>query len=61
MCKDALDTDDSGTIDINDPILSLTFQFLGGVTIPAPGPTTCGPDPSHDNEGCAAYPQDKCQ
>jgi len=45
-CMDAADADDSGTVDLSDPIFSLTFQFMGGTPPPAPGPTTCGPDPT---------------
>jgi len=45
-CMDAADADDSGAVDLSDPIYSLTFQFMGGTPPPAPGPTTCGADPT---------------
>jgi hypothetical protein len=49
-CKDAADTDDSGKLDLTDAIASLQFQFMGGAAPAAPGPTTCGPDPSAGDE-----------
>ena len=53
--------DDSGVVDISDPIYNLTFQFVGGIAPPpAPGETECGPDPTGDDLDCAAYPQEKC-
>jgi hypothetical protein len=45
-CKDAADTDDSGVLDLTDAIASLQFQFMGGTPPAAPGPTTCGADPT---------------
>ncbi len=60
-CEDAADVDDSGVVDISDPIYNLTFQFVGGIAPPpAPGPTTCGQDPTGDGLDCTGYPQDKC-
>lgn len=50
-CLDAHDFDDSGNVDIGDSISSLGFQFLGLPPSPAPGPRTCGPDPSPDRLG----------
>ena len=47
-CLDAADTDDSGDIDINDGVRSLYCLFLLGGCPPAPGPDTCGPDPTPD-------------
>jgi hypothetical protein len=47
-CGDAADADDSGTVDITDPIRVLHYLFTGSAAIPAPGPSTCGPDPSDD-------------
>ena len=46
-----VNADDSGIVDLSDPILNLTFLFLGGVEIPAPGPLDCGPDPTDDGPG----------
>ena len=53
-CVDAYDFDDSGTIGLADPIYLLTFLFAAGEAIPAPG-VECGPDPTDDTLGCAAY------
>ncbi len=54
-CLDAADTDDSGEIDISDPIFGLTFLYLGGQPIPAPGHLRCGTDPTADSLGCDGY------
>jgi hypothetical protein len=52
-CDDSCDFDDSATLDINDAITSLTYQFLGTfVRLP---PIDCGPDPSADALGCDQY------
>ena len=45
-CLDAVDANDSGAIDVSDPIYVLIYLFLGGMEIPAPGSSECGPDPS---------------
>ena len=45
------DADVSGTIDITDAVVSLTFQFLGGDPSAAPGHQSCGIDPTPDVEG----------
>jgi hypothetical protein len=47
-CLVALDADDSGDVNITDPILVLGYLFIGNATIPAPGPIECGADPSPD-------------
>jgi hypothetical protein len=58
---DAADADDSGVVDLTDPINTLTFLFLGSFTPPAPGPFECGSDPTGDptgtagDIGCAAF------
>jgi hypothetical protein len=54
-CVDAADADDSGFLNITDAIFTLGFLFLGGDPIPPPGTMSCGPDPSADALGCAAY------
>ena len=40
----------------------LTYLFLGGVEIPAPGPDACGPDPTPEDPPltCESYPAEKC-
>ena len=52
-CLDAADVDDSGRIDISDPIGLLAFLFLGADAPPNPGPLQCGLDPSEDELDCA--------
>jgi hypothetical protein len=52
-CRDAADADDNGTLEITDPIATLEFLFLGAEPLPAPGPTTCGIDPTSDTLDCA--------
>jgi hypothetical protein len=42
--------DDSGKLDLTDAISSLQFQFMGGDPPAQPGPTTCGVDPTPDDE-----------
>ncbi len=58
-CFDAADADDSGgdSLDISDAVSLFGFLFLGSIpALPAPGHETCGPDPTTDGLGCAAYP-----
>ncbi len=52
-CHDAADADDNGAVDISDAISTNTFLFLGGATPPAPGPSSCGEDPTSDELSCA--------
>ena len=49
-CLDAYDVNDDGGLDVSDPISALTYMFLGGDPPPAPGPETCGPDPTVDDQ-----------
>lgn len=53
-CLDASDSNDDGAVDISDSVAILTFLFAGGVAPAAPFPE-CGPDPTADGLGCAAY------
>ena len=58
-CNDAADFDDTGSLGISDAIAELDFLFFGRPPSPAPGPWTCGEDPTADDfaacEGpCAA-------
>ncbi|KAF0169897.1 MAG: hypothetical protein FD160_3947 [Caulobacteraceae bacterium] len=53
-CEDAADADDSGAIEMNDPIRLLSFLFLAGEPPAAPGPATCGPDVGVDTLSCGA-------
>ncbi len=50
-CLDAADINDSGTIDIADPISLLTYLFAGAPAPPVPF-TACGPDPTPDSLTC---------
>ena len=47
-CQDAADSDDNGQLNITDGVRILNYLFLGGPAPPAPGPETCGPDPTED-------------
>jgi hypothetical protein len=59
-CVDAADSNDDGSYDLSDAIHTLSWLFRGGAAPPAPGPFTCGPDPTADtlgdcmDPGCAA-------
>jgi hypothetical protein len=55
-CLDAADADDSGALAITDAIRILGYLFLGGAEPPAPGPTSCGTDPTADGLGCEIPP-----
>lgn len=46
------DANDDGKVDISDGIYSNGFLFLGGLPPPAPGPVSCGLDPTADALGC---------
>ena len=48
LCLDAADANDDARFDIADPIFVLSFLFSGGVHPPAPGPDSCGDDPTPD-------------
>jgi hypothetical protein len=51
-CLDAADADDSGVLNITDPIFLLASLFLGhGEELPAPA--LCGSDPTRDDLICA--------
>ncbi len=55
-CEDAADSDDNGVIEITDAIKILGYLFLGGSPPPAPGPSSCGLDPSPDALTCESPP-----
>ncbi|MBI4582953.1 MAG: VCBS repeat-containing protein [Planctomycetes bacterium] len=59
-CRDAADANDDGDMDVSDAIWTLTFKFLGSVEIPAPGPDTCGIDPTADGLPLCSYDPTKC-
>ncbi len=51
-CMDGADVDDSGIVEITDPIFLLAALFLGGPPPPPPG-LVCGSDDTPDELGCA--------
>ena len=56
-CEDAADADDDGTIDpIVDALAILNYAYGGAAAPPAPGPDTCGEDPTADGLECATLP-----
>ncbi len=54
-CLDAADATDDGAIDLSDGIAILNDFFRPGTGISAPGPFSCGADPSADRLLCADY------
>lgn len=54
-CLDAADTNDDGTFNLSDGIFLLGSLFQGSAQPPAPGTTTCGPDPSADTLAACEY------
>lgn len=55
-CLDAADTNDDGLVDISDPVKILDVLFLGAGTVPPPGRTEPGLDPTElDCLGCESY------
>ena len=54
-CEDAADTNDDGALDISDVITTLVTLFQTAIDIPAPGPTSCGEDPTEDSLSCREY------
>ena len=51
-CRDALDANDDGTVNIVDPIFTLTFLFIPGSPPPPPPFTFCGDDQTPDSVDC---------
>lgn len=51
-CLDGADANDDSGINLADPIFILMYLFLGGPPPPAPGPNTCGRDPTPDLLDC---------
>jgi len=54
-CADAGDSNDDGLVNIADGITVLGTLFSGGGAPPAPGPNTCGIDPTDDALDCEIY------
>lgn len=56
-CQDAADTNDDGALDISDAV-GILLELFGGVSIPEPGASACGVDPTADDLGCTGYTAD---
>jgi hypothetical protein len=54
-CLDAADSNDDGHLDTSDPVWTLKFLFQDGQPPPAPGPFSCGADPTSDSFVCLEY------
>lgn len=54
-CLDAADMDDSGGVNIGDPLSLLTYLFGGGEPPPPPPPSECGEDPTDDALLCPVF------
>lgn len=55
ICQDAADSDDSGVVNLTDAVFILNWLFLGGISPPAPGPDSCGADPTPDALECVEF------
>lgn len=55
-CRDALDVDDNGRIEVTDPVYLLNFLYRDGPEPPAPGANFCGTDPTADSLDCLSNP-----
>lgn len=53
-CQKSADADDSGRLNVTDALVVLNYLFLGGPPPEEPF-ERCGPDPTEDAIGCAAY------
>ncbi len=56
VCLDAADTDDSGRLDLADPVMLLNHLFASGVA-PQPPFEACAEDPTDDDLDCASFPE----
>ncbi len=54
-CPDACDSNDDGNVNIADAIHGLAALFSGGAPPPAPGPDSCGEDPTSDSLADCEY------
>ncbi|MBN1444235.1 MAG: VCBS repeat-containing protein [Planctomycetes bacterium] len=54
LCAKAADADDSGGIDLADPVRILGYLFLSAGDLPRPFPG-CGPDPTWDELDCPEH------
>jgi len=51
-CADAADADDDGVVSLTDAVYTVSYLFVSGPAPPAPGPESCGVDPTEDELGC---------
>jgi hypothetical protein len=54
-CLSAADADDSGDLDLADPLFSFFYLYLQGPPPPEPGPLACGFDPTPDGLSCDSF------
>jgi hypothetical protein len=54
-CAKSADANDSGVVDLTDPLYLLNFLFAGGDEPPAPF-SECGHDSSPDDLSCDSFP-----
>jgi hypothetical protein len=54
-CREAMDADDNGRVEISDATFILQYLFLGGPEPGVPG-RPCGVDPTPDDLGCESEP-----
>jgi hypothetical protein len=55
-CRHSGDVNDDGQLDVSDAVYLYLWNLLGGPAPPAPGPTSCGPDPTASTLACDDYP-----
>ncbi len=56
-CMDAGDSDDDGDVEMSDATYTLKYLYVPGAPAPpAPGPESCGVDPTDDGLDCASHP-----
>ncbi len=53
-CAKSADIDDSGSVDVTDPVYLLNFLFAGGPSPAAPF-SECGLDPTPDDVTCESF------
>jgi hypothetical protein len=63
-CADAADANDDGAVGLGDAVYLLNYQFTGGPDPAAPGPHSCGVDPTPTSAPGGAtcdYPAAACE
>jgi len=59
-CRDAADVNDSGEVDVADPIYLLNYLFVDGDMRPPPPFPGCGTDPTEDAASCELFDNGDC-